>query len=210
MYKRQVLNGALFAAHGVRVIGAVVNKVDVESHPDLPEVIERGLDQHGVELLGCIPYSQFLANPSLELVGTHLEGEQLAGEATPGQTIGWVAIGAMQATHAVELLRDRTLLITPGDREDLVLAAIEANREAAIPRVIGIVLTGGFRPPDRVLEALRDAGIFAYLVRTDTYRTAQAVDEILVKTHSSDTEKISTIIELVDGAMDVDALLARL
>ena len=38
-----VLNGALFAAHGVRVIGAVVNKVDVESHPHLPEVIERGL-----------------------------------------------------------------------------------------------------------------------------------------------------------------------
>ena len=123
-----VLNGALFAAHGVRVIGAVVNKVDVESHPDLPEVIERGLGQHGVELLACIPYSQFLANPSLELVATHLDGEQLTGEATPGQTIGWVAIGAMQATHAVELLRDRTLLITPGDREDLVLAAIEANR----------------------------------------------------------------------------------
>src|SRR6187431_359658 len=181
-----VLNGALFAAHGVRVIGAVVNKVDVDSHPDLPEVIQRGLRQHGVELLACIPYSQFLANPSLELVATHLEGEQLTGEATPGQTIGWVAIGAMQATHAVELLRDRTLLITPGDREDLVLAAIEANREAAIPRVIGIVLTGGFRPPDRVLTALRDAGIFAFLVRTDTYRTAQAVDEILVKTHSSD------------------------
>ena len=205
-----VLNGALFAAHGVRVIGAVVNKVDVESHPDLPEVIERGLGQHGVELLACIPYSEFLANPSLELIATHLDGEQLAGEATPGQTIGWVAIGAMQATHAVELLRDRTLLITPGDREDLVLAAIEANRAAAVPRVIGIVLTGGFRPTDRVLEALREAGIFAYLVRTDTYRTAQAVDEILVKTHSSDTEKISTIIELVDGALDVDALLARL
>ena len=74
---------------------------------------------------------QFLANPSLELVATHLDGEQLTGEATPGQTIGWVAIGAMQATHAVELLRDRTLLITPGDREDLLLAAIEANRAAA-------------------------------------------------------------------------------
>jgi BioD-like phosphotransacetylase family protein len=205
-----VLNGALFAAHGVRVIGAVVNKVDVESHPDLPEVIERGLGQHGVELLACIPYSQFLANPSLELIATHLEGEQLAGEAAPGQTIGWVAIGAMQATHAVELLRDRTLLITPGDREDLVLAAIEANHASAIPRVVGIVLTGGFRPPDRALTALRDAGIFAFLVRTDTYRTAQAVDEILVKTHATDTEKISTIIELVDGALDVDALLARL
>ena len=205
-----VLNSALFAAHGVRVLGAVVNKVDVESHPHLPEVLERGLAQHDLELLACIPYSQFLANPSLELIATHLDGELLAGEATPGQTIGWVAIGAMQAVHAVELLRDRTLLITPGDREDLAMAAIEANRGSTIPRVIGLVLTGGFRPPQHVLDALRDAGTFAFLVGTDTYRTAQAVDEILVKTHSSDTEKISTIIELVDGALDVDALLARL
>jgi BioD-like phosphotransacetylase family protein len=206
-----VLNAALFAAHGARILGAVVNKVDVETHPDLPEVLGRGLAQHDVELLGCIPYSQLLANPSLELIATHLDGELLAGEATPGQTIGWTAIGAMQATHAVELLRERTLLITPGDREDLLLAAVEVNRVSApTTRVIGVVLTGGFRPSDAVLAELRGAGIFTFLVKTDTYRTAQAVDEILVKTHASDTEKIATIIDLVGGSLDVDALLARL
>jgi BioD-like phosphotransacetylase family protein len=72
------------------------------------------------------------------------------------------------------------------------------------------VLTGGFRPPEATIERLRAAGIFSYLVATDTYRTAQAVDEILVKTHASDVEKIATIIRLVDGALDVDALLDRL
>ena len=205
-----VLNCALFAAHGVRVLGAVVNKVDIESHPHLPEVLERGLSQHGIELLGCIGYSEFLANPSLELIATHLDGELLGGEAAPGQTIGWVAIGAMQATHAVELLRDRTLVITPGDRDDLLRAAVAANQVTAVPRVIGVVLTGGFRPSEPVLAELRAANIFTYLVATDTYRTAQAVDEILVKTHSSDVEKISTIIELVGAALDVEALLARL
>jgi BioD-like phosphotransacetylase family protein len=205
-----VLNAALFAAHGVEILGAVVNKVDVESHPHLPDVLARGLAQHGVELLGCIPYSEFLANPSLELIPTHLDGELLSGEATPGLTIGWVAIGAMEAHHAVELLRDRTLVITPGDREDLIRAAIEVNRHAAVPRVIGLVLTGGFRPPPPVLEELRATGMFAYLVGSDTYRTAQAVDEILVKTHASDVEKIETIIDLVDRALDVDSLLERL
>lgn len=205
-----VLNAALFAAHGVRILGAVVNKVDVDAHPDLPDVLARGLAQHGVELLGCIPYSAFLANPSLELVATHLDGQLLAGEATPGLTIGWVAIGAMQAGHAVELLRDRTLVITPGDREDLVRAAIETNRSAGSRRVIGLVLTGGFRPRPEMLTALREAGLFTYLVGSDTYRTAQAVDEILVKTHPGDVEKIATIIELVDRSLDVDAILARL
>jgi BioD-like phosphotransacetylase family protein len=72
------------------------------------------------------------------------------------------------------------------------------------------VLTGGFTPAQPLLDALRRAEIFTYLVPMDTYRTAQAVDEILVKTHASDIEKIDTIIRLVDGALDVDAILARL
>ena len=206
-----VLNAALFERHGVRVLGAIVNKVDVESRPQLAEVLRRGLGQHGIELLGCIPYSDFLANPSLELVVTHLDGELLAGAATPGLTIGEVAIGAMQAGHAMALLRDRTLLITPGDREDLLLAAVAANRVAtAHPKVTGIVLTGGFRPSAPVLAELDAAGTFTYLVETDTYRTAQAVDEILVKTHPSDTEKIETIIGLVRQGLGLDGLLARL
>jgi BioD-like phosphotransacetylase family protein len=206
-----VLNRELFAANGVEVLGAVVNKVDVVSHPHLPDVLVRGLAQHGIDLLGCIPYSEFLANPSLELIVTHLDGELLSGRAEAGRTIGHVAIGAMQAEHAIGHLAERTLLITPGDREDLLEAALEANRRATGPPLVsGIVLSGGYRPSSGLLEQLRAVDLFAYLVPSDTYRTAQAVDEILVKTHASDTEKIATIIDLVGGAIDVDRLLARL
>lgn len=204
-----VLNHALFERDGVRVVGAVVNKVDVESHPQLPDVLRRGLAQHGIDLLGCIPYCDLLANPSLELIATHLTGELLAGEATPGRTIGHVAIGAMRAEHAKALIRDRTLLITPGDRDDMLEMALELNA-GADGRVTGIVLTGGFRPGDAVLAALRAASLFTYLVTSDTYRTAQAVDEILVKTHPTDADKIETIIQLVGGSLDIGDFLAHL
>ncbi len=204
-----VLNHALFEREGVRVVGAVVNKVDVESHPHLPDVLRRGLGQHGIDLLGCIPYSDLLANPSLELIATHLDGELLAGEATPGRTIGHVAIGAMRAEHAAGLIRDRTLLITPGDRDDMLEMALRLNARSA-EQVTGIVLTGGFPPEEGILAALRAASLFAYLVKSDTYRTAQAVDEILVKTHPTDTDKIETIIRLVDGALDIGDFLAHL
>ena len=206
-----VLNRALFVAHGVEVLGAVVNKVDVESHPQLPDVLARGLAMHGIALIGCIPYSEFLAKPSLELIVTHLDGELLAGRAEPARTIGHVGIGAMQAEHAIAHLSERTLLITPGDREDLLRAALEANeRSRAMPLVSGVILSGGYRPSASLMTALRHADLFVYLVETDTYRTAQAVDEILVKTHASDTDKIATIIDLVRGSIDVEGLLARL
>ena len=204
-----VLNQALFEREGVRVAGAVVNKVDVDSHPHLPEVLRRGLGQHGIELLGCIPYSDLLANPSLELIATHLDGELLAGKATPGRTIAHVAIGAMQAHHAVPLIPDRTLLITPGDRDDLLAMALELNA-ADHERVSGVVLTGGFSPDEARLAELRAANLFTYLVRSDTYTSAQAVDEILVKTHPTDSDKIETIIGLVGGSLDIGDFLAHL
>jgi phosphate acetyltransferase len=168
---------------------------------------------HGIELIGCIPFSELLANPSLELIVTHLAGELLAGEGAASAIIGHVAIGAMRADHAVPYLRDRTLLVTPGDREDMLEVALVAYR-ASIgpgqrPRVTGIVLTGGFRPSDRWLGELQRAGLFTYLVETDTYRTAQDVQDILVKTHPTDTEKIATIKELVGRSLDPEPLLAR-
>jgi BioD-like phosphotransacetylase family protein len=202
-----VLNHALFERHGVRVLGAVVNKVDVETHPQLPEVLAQGLAQHEIELIGCIPFSRLLANPSLELIATHLAGELLSGSADADRIIGRVAIGAMQAKHAVAFLRDQTLLITPGDREDLLLACLATNRTAGASAVAGIVLTGGFRPSLAVLSELRDAGLFTFLVGTDTYGTAQAVDDILVKTHPADHEKIATIKELVGRSLGVDRFL---
>jgi BioD-like phosphotransacetylase family protein len=207
-----VLNQALFERHGVRVLGAVVNKVNVGASPELGEALRRGLAQHGIELLGCIPYSDFLANPSLELLESHLDGERLAGEPHPARTIGHVAIGAMQVRHAVPLLRDRTLLITPGDRDDLLDAALDLNRDAPAgsPRVSGVILTGGFRPENSLLERLRAAGLWTYLVPADTYRTAEAVHDVLVKTHPGDTEKIETIIRLVGESLDAEALLGRL
>ncbi|MEO8251411.1 MAG: AAA family ATPase [Chloroflexota bacterium] len=205
-----VLNHALFERHGVRVLGALVNKVDVDSHPLLPEVLRRGLAQHKIDLLGCIPFSEVLANPSLELIATHLDGSLLAGEATAGRTVAHVAIGAMHAEHAAGLIRDRTLVITPGDRDDMIEMALQLNAEGDGGRVTGLVLTGGFEPGAAVLAGLRSAGLFAYLVQTDTYRTAQAVDEILVKTHPTDTDKIETIIQLVGGSVDVGEFLARL
>jgi BioD-like phosphotransacetylase family protein len=205
-----VLNKALFERHGVHVLGAVVNKVDLSTHPALDEVLRRGLAQHGIELLGCIPYSELLANPSLELIATHLDGELLSGEPTADTVIGRVAIGAMRADHAMRILPDRTLLITPGDRDDLLQAAAAAHGTAAGPTLAGLILTGGFRPPEGVLDELRRRAVFALLVESDTYRAAQDVDAILVKTHPSDTEKIATIIELVGSALDVDHLLTLL
>jgi hypothetical protein len=73
----------------------------------------------------------------------------------------------------------------------------------------GLLLTGGYRPRPRELQALRASGIFAYLVEDDTYAAASRVHDLLVKTHPADLGKIAEIKALVAAHIDVDRLLER-
>jgi hypothetical protein len=217
-----VLNAALFERQGVRVAGAIVNKVDLAARPDLGRVLERGLARVGIPLLGVLPYRPILSNPTLAMVLEGVHGEAIHPGPDLDQVIGGVAIGAMEPEHMLSRVGPRTLVIVPGDREDLILAiatahlmgppsggAAAANDEPAAPggAALGLVLTGGYRPRQPVLDAVRRADLFATLVDADTYTVASDVHDLLVKTHASDTGKIEEIKALVWEHLEIDRVL---
>ena len=201
-----VLNAALFEAHGVPVAGAIVNKVDLDAQPDIGRVLERGLARHGIPLLGVLPYRPILSNPTLGMIAEGLGGESICPGPDLDRVIDDVAIGAMEPQHMLQRVGPGTLVIVPGDREDAILALIEAQRRPQ-PVGLGLVLTGGYRPSPAVVAAIREANLFSTLVAADTYAVASAVHDLLVKTHSSDDEKIDTIKRLVAEHLDVDRIL---
>jgi uncharacterized protein len=225
-----VLNRALFARHGVDVVGAIVNKVDVEAQPSLPSVLEAGLARHGIALLGVLPYRPLLSNPTLSMLCEQLEGEVLHPGPDLDRPIDRVDIGAMQAGHLLDRLGPGSLLIVPGDREDLVQALVTVTLMGRAggapagaagfpvgatdgppgrhPGVAGLVLTGEHAPPPRVVAAIRSADLFAMRVAEDTYRVASEVHDLLVKTHPEDRDKIALIQSLVAEHLDVDRILA--
>jgi BioD-like phosphotransacetylase family protein len=224
-----VLNTALFEAHGVGVAGAIVNKVDLVAQPELPTYLERGLDRHGIRLLGVLPYQPILSNPTLGMILEGVHGETLHPGPSLDLVIDGVAVGAMQPHHMLERVGPGTLVIVPGDREDAILtlttahlvgrarggspleAAGLADPPAAGSRqsgaAAGLVLTGGYRPRDAVIAAIRGADLFATLVPEDTYTVASEVHDLLVKTHAADTGKITVIKELVAGHLDIERIL---
>ena len=73
-----------------------------------------------------------------------------------------------------------------------------------------MVFSGGYRPSARDLDAIRQSGLFAYLVSQETYTVASEVHDLLVKTHPADTAKIDEIKRLVADHFDVEGLLERL
>jgi BioD-like phosphotransacetylase family protein len=233
-----VLNAALFASYGVEVAGAIVNKVDLGSQPGIAAVLERGLARHGIPLLGLLPVRPILSNPTLGMILDGVHGETIHPGPDLDQVIEGVAIGAMEPGHMLERVGPGTLVIVPGDREDVILTvttahlaprvrlvnATEAARIAAIAAeatneraasvdghegaAIGLVLTGGYRPREAVLRAIRQADLFATIVPEDTYSVASEVHDLLVKTHAADREKVELIKALVAEHLDVDRILA--
>ena len=220
-----VLNAALFERAGVPVAGAIVNKVDVAAQPGIRGVLERGLAPYGIALLGILPVRPILSNPTLEMIAEGLAGELVHPGPDLEQVIDGVAIGAMQPRHMLERIGPKTLVIVPGDREDVIttltaahLAGLAAGRGVGAGDQLafgleragvasGLVLTGGYRPRPAVLAAIRDADLFAVAVTADTYSVASDIHDLLVKTHPADTEKIETIKQLVASNLDVERLL---
>jgi BioD-like phosphotransacetylase family protein len=160
-----VLNASHFAAHGVPVAGALVNKVRIDEQPGIERTLERGLARHGIPLLGVLPYRPILSNPTLGMVLQGVRGRVIHPGPDLDRVIDGVAIGAMEPNHMLDHIGPGTLVIVPGDREDAILTLTSAHlagpasrgppgwsagrRDAGRRRsrsggaAIGIVLTGG-------------------------------------------------------------------
>jgi BioD-like phosphotransacetylase family protein len=205
-----VLNAALFAARGVEVVGAIVNKVNLDLQPELPRLLEKGLARHGIPLLGVLPYRQILSNPTLAIIEDGLQGETLWPGRDMDAIIGRVSVAAMQPEHVMQRIGESALVVVPGDREDVieVLTQLWLDGKDHPNRPLGFVLSGGYRPTGRVLEMIRKANVFAVLMEGDTYTVASNVHDLLVKTHPEDLRKIEEIKQLVAGSLDVERILA--
>ena len=223
-----VLNASHFSAHGVPVAGAIVNKVRVDEQPGIEETLRRGLARHGIPLLGVLPYRPILSNPTLGMVLEGVRGRVICPGRDLDRVIEGVAIGAMEPAHMLSRIGPGSLVIVPGDREDVIVTltaahlalsqrgmevaalleetpgAVEAGPDGA---AIGMVLTGGYEPRPEILDGIREAGIFAALVDEDTYTVASEVHDLLVKTHAADTEKIELIKALVWEFLHMDRFL---
>ena len=211
-----VLNASLFAAHGVPVAGAIVNKVNVDAQPGIASILEKGLARYGIPLLGVIPYRPILSNPSLAMILEGIRAELLVAGPDLDLVIGGISVAAMEPHHVLQHVVGRRIVIVAGDREDVIVALARAHRAeirrpAVIrgeiePATVGFVLSG-YRPRPAVVEEIRRADLFACFLDEDTYQVASDVHDLLVKTHAADRGKIAMIKSIVAASLDADRML---
>ena len=204
------LNQALFEREGVEVIGVILNKVLGKKVDYITDFARRGLERKGLQLLGVLPHQRILSSPTVETIREQLKAELLNGAGDLRLLVEDVVLGAMGAQNAMSFFRRGVLFITPGDREDLVLAACTGLDTHPADRMAGIILTGNLRPSPSVLNVIRSMPIPVLLAAQDSYEVASEVHDLTVKTRPADAEKISIIRNLIATNVNVPRIVEAL
>ncbi len=203
------LNKALFDREGVEIIGAILNKVEAAKIPQIIQYVGLGLARLGVPLLGVLPVQQMLSAPNLSQVAEEIHGRWLnAHPVNAHERILRVVVGAMTAKGIIDHLQPGNLLITPGDRDDVILAAISAASTSGTRAIAGIILTNDILPHPKLLDLLAQTDIPVIAAREDAYTITSKINAMTVKTQPQDVDKIPVIKQLVTEHVDLDKLLA--
>lgn len=206
------LNKALFDQEGVEFLGVILNKIIPSKFDVVRDFARRGLERLGIDLLGCIPEEPILANATLGQISKTIKGSFLNGHQRSRRLVKKIVIGAMNSSHVMEAFRPGTLVITPGDREDVILAALStaALSEMDGHSLAGLVLAGDLTPSAPVLELLKNSDLPIISSRLDSYTVASSIYSMTVKTLPGDSEKIDKIQSLVETHVEIDRLMEKL
>jgi BioD-like phosphotransacetylase family protein len=207
-----MLNKSLFDKMGIKIAGVIVNKVLPHKYEKVSKYVRVGLNRLGIPVLGVMPYAEILDIPTMRDIKEELDMHVLCGEDLLGRQMSRVLVGAMEVREAIHDLEDDCLVITPGNRTDLIslIIKVQTGRFKSPKRVAGLILSGGVAPKRRAYSALRRAGIPTLLSRLDTYDVASRVHDLTVKIKYRDNNKVKLAIDMVEKHVDLEMVMSNL
>ncbi|MBU6402940.1 MAG: hypothetical protein KGS61_21680, partial [Verrucomicrobia bacterium] len=192
------------------IVGVIMNKVLGEKVDYISDFARRGLKRKGLDLLGVIPLQPILCKPTMDVIRDELQAQMLNAPAQFNGLVDEVVLGSMGVHNAINYFKHGVLLITAGDREDILLAVASTRYGRPGESLAGIILTRRLRPGPSVLKAIQEFPFPVLLVKGDSYEVASRVHDLTVKTRAHDTEKISLIRDLIAKHVDVQRILKAL
>jgi len=141
-----------------------------------------------------------------------LDGQVLFGQEFLNNQAGSFGVGAMQLPNYLTHFKDNSLVITPGDRADIILGALQASVSVNYPKISGIVLTGGIIPEDSILKLIEGLKLTLPIVSVSegTFEVTNKVGNIKSAIYADNTQKIITSIAGFEKHVNVDSLTEKL
>jgi len=193
------------------VLAVLVSRVDTAQHEGILGALQQV--PTGNKPVYVVPEEPILARPTVREIAGALGAELLGGDAAwLDGDVANIKVAAMELPHFLDHLQEGCLVITPGDRSDIILGTLAADLSDRYPRVAGLVLTGGLRPApqvQRLIEGLKVSPLPVLGVPTDTFTTAMRVNSVRPTLMAENKRKVAAALGAIESSVDVPGLLER-
>ena len=161
----------------------------------------------------ALPEEPLLTAPTVRQLMDSVGGELISGdEQLLSREVLDVLVGAMSIEHLLDRLADGAVLITPGDRSDVLLGLLLAHQAEGFPNLAGIILNGGFRPAPTIARLIEGLGSRLPIIATTlgSFRSASAAASTRGRLTADSQRKVDTALATFEQHIDGPALLAAL
>ncbi len=202
-----------FEDKGLDILATIVNRAEIED----PEQVRSALTCHTREGRDClvyvIPEENTLGRPTIADVAKWLDAVVLYGQNMLSTHVEDYLVAAMHAEHFLDYIQQGSLIITPGDRSDIVLACLASRQSSAFPHVAGVVLTGGMAPDKNVrklIEGWSGPPLPVLVAGGHTYKVTRTLMDLHGRIEPQDQKKIATALGFFERYVDARELSERL
>ncbi|MBD3306616.1 phosphate acetyltransferase [candidate division KSB3 bacterium] len=195
---------------GCQTIALVINRPDPQDKETLINLLkERDLTKE--QMAYAIPNEEFLGKPTVGEVARFVGAEVLYGDDQLNRHVYDFTVAAMQIWNMLTRINYGSLIITPGDRADVIVACLAAVSSRSIEYISGLLLTGGLQPEEPIWKLIK--GIPQRLpilsVQENTFPTATLVNSLHAKIAPNDEQKITRALAIFEKNVDVEQLGER-
>ncbi|MFW5837382.1 MAG: phosphate acyltransferase, partial [Desulfovibrionaceae bacterium] len=202
-----------FQEKGLDIMALAINRYEGDD-PGAVEAAVRERTRKGEDLcLSIIPEDPALSKPSMAEIKKWLDAEVLYGEDRLEALVHGYLVAAMHIGNFLEYIEKDSLIITPGDRADIILSSLVSRVSTNYPDAAGIVLTGGIRPNRnvaRLIEGWTGAPLAVLLCQDHTYKTTRRLYDLYGRIDPDNQRKVATALGLFESHVDAPELSKRL
>ncbi len=199
-----------FKEREVEVLAVIANKVQEKNIEIVKNGVEKNLPKD--VFVNVIPLIASLNNPTIKEIAKAVDAKILFGKENINNQTSSFKVGAMQLRNYLTQLEENCLIITPGDRADIILGALQANISSNYPAISGIVLTGGIIPEEPIIKLIEGLSQIVPIlsVKEGTFDVANKIGAVRSHMYAENKEKINTSLITFDKYVEVDKLNEKL
>ncbi len=180
--------------------GIIVNNVhDVD---DFENTCSAAIKEMGVEILGVLPYKEQLTYFTVNYMAERLFAKVIAGDKGLNNIVKNIFVGAMSTGESLRnplFNKENKLLITSGDRSDMILAALESD-------TVGIILTNNILPPPNIIAKATEKDIPLLLVSIDTFQVSKQIDRMEALLTRENEERIKLLSQMIEKYVNMEKI----